>query len=379
MPRLIWRLFVTALFVAVFSGPADPGVAADAAGTTGEPPGIVLREFIYEDAPYPECHASTIEETPAGLVAAWFGGTEEKHPDVGIWVARHIDGQWTVPVEVADGVQYTLTTGEVHRHPTWNPVLFQYPDGGPLMLFYKCGPSPGTWWGMLTTSTDHGESWSPPSRLPEHIDGPVRNKPILLKDGTLLCGSSTEFDGWRLHFELTDDRGATWQRTAAIHDGKIIGAIQPTLLKHADGRIQSLNRNQNGDGKIVSTMSADGGRSWSELTEIDLPNPNSGIDAVTLSDGRFLLVYNHTIRSGPSPRGREMLNVAVSDDGLHWKAAAVLENQPKSEFSYPAVIQTSDGLVHTTYTYQRRRVRRVVIDPAKLQLVDFDNGAWPAD
>ena len=163
-----------------------------------EQPGIVLREFIYNEAPFPECHASTIEETPSGLVAAWFGGTEEKHPDVGIWVSRQENGKWLTPVEVADGVQYVGVDGKPHRHPTWNPVLFQYPNG-PLMLFWKCGPTPDTWWGMKAQSLDDGKTWSTAERLPEHIDGPVRNKPILLKSGVLLCGSSTEFDGWRIH------------------------------------------------------------------------------------------------------------------------------------------------------------------------------------
>ncbi len=101
-----------------------------------------------------------------------------------------------------------------------------------------------------------------------------------------------------------------------------------------------------------------------------LPNPNSGIAAVTLTDGRHLLVYNHT------PKGRSPLNVAVSRDGKDWQAALVLEDQP-GEYSYPAVIQTSDGLVHITYTWQRRRVRHVVVDPAKLSLRAMPGGAWP--
>lgn len=341
-----------------------------------EDAGVVLREFLYQSASFPQCHASTIEETPGGLVAAYFGGTNEKHPDVGIWVQRLEGDQWTEPVEVANGVQYTLTDGTVHRHPTWNPVLFQYPDG-PLTLFYKVGPTPSTWWGMLTVSSDHGKTWSAPVRLPEHIDGPVRNKPLLLENGSLLCGSSTEFDGWRVHFEMTSDRATTWQRTSAIHDGRQIGAIQPTLLRHRDGSIQALCRNQDGNGKVLSTVSRDQGQTWSELKEISLPNPNSGIDGVTLKDGRFLLVYNHTIRAGESPRGREMLNVAVSSDGEQWKAAVLLENVPKGEFSYPAVIQTADGKVHTTYTWQRQRVTRVVIDPDALTLRDFRDGQWP--
>ena len=180
-----------------------------------------------------------------------------------------------------------------------------------------------------------------------------------------------------MHFELTSDRAATWQRTPAIHDGKEFGAIQPTLLTHSDGAIQALCRNQNGNGRVLSTISRDHGKTWSPLQEIELPNPNSGIDAVTLKDGRFLLVYNHTIRSGKSPRGREMLNIAVSEDGRHWKAAALLENEPKGEFSYPAVIQTSDGKVHTTYTWHRKKMRRIVVDPDALQLREFIDGQWP--
>ena len=352
------------------------GAAATSCAEEAE--GIVQREFIYDDSPFPQCHASTIAETPAGLVVAWFGGTREKNPDVGIWLSRRAGTAWSAPVEVANGIQYTLVDGTIHRHPTWNPVLFQFPDG-PLTLFYKCGPSPSTWWGMITESVDSGKTWSTPRRLPEHIDGPVRNKPILLSSGVLLCGSSTEFDGWRLHFEHTSDRALSFTRTPAIHDGKTFGAIQPTLLQHKDGTIQALNRNQNGDGKILSTTSKDGGKTWSDLKELNLPNPNSGIDAVTLSDGRFLLVYNHTIRSGDSPRGREMLNVAVSENGHDWKAALTLENERRSEFSYPAVIQTKDGLVHTTYTWKRNKVRHVTIDPATLHLREFQGGKWPQD
>ena len=112
-------------------------------------PAIVLQEFIYETGPYPSVHASTIVETPAHeLVAAWFGGTRERAPDVGIWVSRHENAGWTPSAEAANGVQPDGT-----RYPTWNPVLFQ-PRGGPLMLFYKVGPSPEEWWGEVRTSTD---------------------------------------------------------------------------------------------------------------------------------------------------------------------------------------------------------------------------------
>ena len=146
-------------------------------------PGVVSAEFIYDKVPCPQCHASTLAETKDGLVAAWFGGTREGNPDVGIWLSLLEDGVWTAPVQVADGRQ---PGGQ--RDPCWNPVLFQ-PRKGPLLLFYKVGPSPSRWWGMLRTSDDGGKTWSDARRLPDGILGPIKNKPVQLADGTILCPS----------------------------------------------------------------------------------------------------------------------------------------------------------------------------------------------
>ncbi len=329
-----------------------------------EQPGYLKGEFIYETAPFPSCHASTIAEAKNGLVAAWFGGTGEKHPDVGIWVSRQKGGKWTDPVEVANGVGFAT-----NRLPCWNPVLFQ-PRGGPLLLFYKVGPSPSSWWGMEMTSEDGGKSWSRPWRLPEGILGPIKNKPVQLANGDLLCSSSTEgMDGWRVHFERTSDLGKTWQATGPLNDGKTLAAIQPSILFHEREKLQALSRTKKG--RISQIWSEDGGKTWGEMTLADLPNPNSGTDAVTLRDGRHLLVFN------PTRNGRSPLAVAVSSDGQRWQAALVLEDTPGAEFSYPAVIQTRDGLAHITYTWKRARIKHVVVDPAKLVLRDIRNGEWP--
>ncbi|RAK03151.1 putative neuraminidase [Larkinella arboricola] len=325
--------------------------------------GIVTSEFIYEQAPFPSCHASTLAETPDGIVASWFGGTREKHPDVGIWVSRRTKKGWTAPVEVANGVQ-----PDGSRHPTWNPVLFQMPKG-PLLLFYKVGPDPETWWGMKITSSDGGKTWSKPERLPDNIVGPIKNKPVLLASGTLLSPSSSEDNGWRLHMESSADGGKTWQKTPALNDGKEFSAIQPSVLFHPGGRLQLLCRSKNKH--VLEAWSEDGGKTWSALKATELPNPNSGTDAVTLRDGRQLLVYNHT------PKGRSPLNVALSPDGKQWQAGVVLEKEPGGEFSYPAVIQTRDGRVHITYTHHRKKIKYVVVDPAKLKLADIKEGQWP--
>lgn len=329
-------------------------------------PGIESAEFIYESAPFPACHAATLVETKEGLLAAWFGGTHERHPDVGIWTALYQDGKWSDPVEVANGVE----SAEL-RYPTWNPVLFQ-PQAGPLMLFYKVGPTPSDWWGMVMTSEDEGKTWSEPTRLPDGILGPIKNKPIQLADGTIISPSSTEHDGWRVHFETSTDGGKTWQASPAVNDDEKIRAIQPSILQYDNNRLQALGRTRSSG--IFQIWSEDGGKTWGEMSLIPLPNPSAGTDAVTLADGRQLLVYNHN----PNYKGRSPLNVAVSEDGENWQAALVLEDDKgENGYSYPAVIQTSDGKVHIAYTWRRERIKHVVVDPEKLELQPIVDGTWP--
>jgi predicted neuraminidase len=331
-------------------------------------PGPPAGQFIYETASFPSAHASTIAETSDGLVTAWFGGTREGAADVGIWVSRRANGAWTPPTEVATGVQ-----PDGKRHPCWNPVLFYAPDKT-LTLFYKVGPTPRTWWGMVRTSRDNGRTWTEGRRLPDGILGPIKNKPVRLADGTLLSGSSTETDErpstWRVHFERSTDGGATWTAVVppASADGTPIHAIQPSILVHPDGKLQAVGRTRSG--RVFETSSADGGRTWTPLSLMALPNPSAGTDAVTLRDGRHLIVYNHTAQ------GRSPLNVAISRDGKVWDAALVLEGEP-GEYSYPAVIQGADGKVHITYTWKRQRVKHVEIDPAQLKPIPMTDGNWP--
>jgi L-rhamnose-H+ transport protein len=322
-----------------------------AAPARGRVPEVVLREDIFVNAPFAQCHASTIAETGSGLVAAWFGGTAEGDPDVGIWFSRREGEAWSAPIEVARGGPSGLP-----REPCWNPVLFR-PTGGPLLLFYKVGPSPCQWRGMMIRSTDGGLTWAEPRPLPEGIIGPVKNHPIEFPDGTILCGSSTESDGWRVHFEMTANKGLTWRKTPPINDGKAFGLIQPALLRTgADGVIALMRSTA---GRIFVSRSGDRGATWSPPEATVFPNPNSGIDAVSLGDGRQVLVYN------PITEGRGQLAVALSEDGANWTRVLTLEEEKGAEFSYPAIIQTRDGVIHITYTWKRRRIRHVVLDPGR--------------
>lgn len=346
------------------------GVGGGARGNSADT-AVLSSAFIYETAPYPQCHASTIVQTTDGeLAAAWFGGTHERHPDVEIWVSRHDGAGWTTPVSVATGVQPAGA-----RQPTWNPVLFQAPDG-PLILYYKAGPSPQEWWGMEIRSTDGGRTWSAPRRLPDGILGPIKNKPVVLSDGAWLSPSSVEAGegvgahagaGWALTFERSEDQGRTWTVGPHVPSPLALDAIQPSVLFHPQGLLQAVARTR--QGVTASTWSRDGGRTWSPLGAVDLPNPNSANDAVTLKDGRQLMIYNHSAHRAETPgKGpRWPLCLALSDDGISWRRVLTLESEPIPDgYAYPAIIQARDGRVHATYTHNRTRIRHVVIDPARL-------------
>lgn len=334
--------------------------------------GIVLEEFVNNGAPYPSCHAATIVETTNGdLVASWFGGTHERHPDVGIWVSKRKNGAWTKGVEVANGI-----INDTLRYPTWNPVLYQIPDGD-LMLFYKIGSSPSTWWGMLMRSSDNGETWSAPEEMPEGFLGPIKNKPVLLQNGNLLLPSSTEEHGWNLRVESTPDFGKTWVMGDTLPKGKSdINAIQPSVLFHDNGKLQQIGRTRNR--QLFSTWSSDNGKTWSDLELLNMPNNSSGTDAVTMKNGKHALIYNHVWPNTDMSKGyRSPLNIAISNDGINWNAALVLEDSKISQYSYPAIIQGKDGMLHAIYTWRRQKIKYVKIDPNRLVTFPIINGQWP--
>jgi predicted neuraminidase len=307
----------------------------------------LARGFVFARAGHPACHAATIAATAEGLAAAWFGGTSEGAHDVGIWLARQErDGRWSEPVEVATG----------NGMPCWNPVLFR-PRGGPLLLFWRVGPSPRRWWSHVTSSGDDGRSWSAPRRLPRGYLGPIKNKPLQLADGSLLCPSSTEDLGWRCHVERCDGHAESWTQRRTLNAPWRWIANQPSLVEHGDGRIQALCRTRNG--VIAECWSTDGGRRWSPMTATAVANPNSGLDAVHLPDGRLLLAAN-PVRSGRTP-----LSLLVSTDGRAWREAAVVEDG-RGEYSYPSLITAADGRAHLVYTWNRERIAHVAIEPARL-------------
>lgn len=409
---------------------------------------IASDEFLYNEASFPECHGATVVELKNGdLVASFFGGTKERNPDCCIWVCRKpaasrtasrggkfpfgADSRngWTKPQLAADGIfslndpmaalagidststpvtaentkftelPYSSTSTRMENSPRgkarkacWNPVLYQVP-GGDLLLFYKIGLKVSDWTGWLVRSKDGGKTWSKREPLPEGFLGPIKNKPEMV-NGRIICPSSTEGDGgWRVHFEISDDKGKTWKKVGPLDaelsvltanripgtvqkddqeggeavqgtDAKPIYAIQPSLLRHKDGRLQVLCRTRNA--QLATAWSSDNGDTWSKVSLLDVPNNNSGTDAVTLHDGRHVLIYNNFSTLPGTPKGpRTPLGIAVSTDGIAWQHVLTLEDSPVSQYSYPSIIQGKDGRLHAVYTWRRQLVKYAEIDPSK--------------
>ena len=303
------------------------------------------KEWIFTEKITDSCHASTVLPLDDGsVIAAWFAGSSESDDDVKILTSvRGTDGKWGEPIRVS------ADPNVAH----WNPVLFQN-DDGTITLYFKVGKNTQYWKTYYSTSTD-GKVWATPKELVPGDNsggrGPVKNKPIRLKNGTVLAPGSTEIDDkYRCFVDISTDNGKTWNRTPEINSSFLrffkVPMIQPTLWESKDGSVHMFTRTK--VGKIYRSDSYDGGKTWCTAYPTNLPNNNSGIDLDTDDSGRIFLVYNPV----GIPGIRTPLTLAVSlDDGKTFTKIKTFETG-LAEYSYPAVVVKGDT-IHITYTYER--------------------------
>lgn len=322
---------------------------------------VKLAEFIELAPLQQEVHASTIFQLQSGtFVAAWFAGAKEGAPDVTIRFSRRTAQGWEPSRSVA------AYEGGGESQPAYNPVLYQDRNGR-LVLFYSVGPAAGPWQQYYKTSVDEGLTWSAAVVLPSGLRGPDRNKILTLSSGRILMPSLSA--SRILHVESSDHDLANWTRHADIADPSGLQGIQATLVSRASGEILLLARTY--ARQIAQAVSSDNGVTWTPLTSTGISTANAALDAVRLSDGRMLLVYNKTPAPAPGSSdwgSRSTLMLAKSlDEGKTWIDVFALEDAPIPDgYSYPCIVQAADGAVHVTYTYARRRIKHVVLDAAKL-------------
>lgn len=315
--------------------------------------------YLFDKSIRSQYHAATIAETSAGdiLVAAMGGKTEGSH-DSCIWMTRRKKGssQWSTQELMFEPTRH----GGLQT--TWcnNPVLYQLPPsmGGDILLFYKIGQtsSYGSSIGYMTRSSDGGQTFGQEIELGpmSGVCGPDKNPPIVV-DGMLVSpseGPKPDGTDWFEHYEISTDSGKTWRRINVPKTS--LKGKQPTLVLHNDGRIQSLMRSDYGN--ILTAFSSDNGITWTTKERTSLKNNNSGICAVALADGRIALVYddNDSLYDGRKTGPRYPLKLVVSSDGLNWKEVMTIEPDTHGgfqEYSYPTMIQASDGSLMIVYTY----------------------------
>lgn len=200
---------------------------------------------------------------------------------------------------------------------------------------------------FIRKSKDHGETWSDDQPLFHETRWCVpRNPPITLKDGSLLLpveGIEDGIDG--SDFLTRIAIGAPWQKAGFTPKGS-----QPAVIERDDGTLLALLRHPLW---ITEIISKDAGRTWTPPVATKLKNPDSGIAMTKLANGHLVLVYNDAIAA------RTPLSITRSlDEGKTWEKPLHLESNP-GEYSYPCVIQSTDGLIHVTYTFRRYAIKHV--------------------
>jgi predicted neuraminidase len=306
--------------------------------------------------------ASLIERSDHRLVALWYGGSYEHARDNAVYLSELHSGTWQEPraIMTADEVEHSLLRP---IKCLGNPLLLSESNGSLRLLFVTIAL--GKWSGsQLNTclSRDNGHTWSPVVHLTLsplcNFAELVRNRPVPTAKGWCVpvyqefLGKFPELlwlsgqDDY-LHYEKTRIAGGC-------------STLQPSLLPLDEKRALVLLRDYTKTKRIFLARTEDGGAQWSNPAETTLPNPDSGISGLRLQDGRLLVSYNN------ETLGRSNLSLALSNDAGHsWKKIADLENDNDKSFSYPYLMQSSDGVIQLAYSW----------DGEKIKLLSF-NQAW---
>jgi predicted neuraminidase len=348
-------------------GPPPPNTPAYDGVLRSQPDGTTVAYMI---PPYKSNHASTIEVLPDGtLAAAWFSGAKEEAPGCAIVFARLKPN--------AAGWTTAATLSERDEYSNQNPVLFYDNTTATLHLFHsqapaEAGETAAEIWHLA--STDGGSSWSKPAPYFTKAGDFPRNRIIRRKDGTILFPYYSQGKGHANDAVVGISKSHSigdpdnWDSTTVAGSDNL---VQPSALRLPSdpAKLVMFFRDRRAK-SIYAAASTDEGKTWTTPKATVLPNNNAGIEANSLLSGNIVMVYN------PQTSGRDPIAIATSSDGgVSWPKMRLLQhgNSPNmstspavagglkggNEFSYPTVLQTSDGSIHVMYTYDRETIKYV--------------------
>ena len=346
---------------------------------------VFSSEFIFPFNPRHN-HAPGIAELANGeLIVSWYRGSGERSADdVAVWGSRlkSIGQPWSEPFLLTDTPGFpdcntammTDTSGRLFLF--WPVILANSWES--CLTHVKVSDQPVgdgcPKWNrddtiLLKPDDFSGEAIKILDQLLEHLPVPLpdkqraeideakqklsqklyqrmgwqpRCKPTVLPSGRILLPLYTDTFSISI-MAISDDGGATWFASKPLLG---FGAIQPAVLRRDDGTLVAYMRENGFTGRVRVAESADDGVSWGVVGISELINPGSGLDGVRLKNGHWILVHNDTTS------GRNRLAVSLStDEGLSWATTRHLEDHPDGSYHYPCVIQTSDGVIHSVYSY----------------------------
>jgi predicted neuraminidase len=317
---------------------------------------IFKKTIVNPEQGLPMVHVASLSGLEGGIDAAvWYGGSSECASDVKIYFSEsENDGAWSTPRAVMDRSQ---AERDLQRpvQSVGNAILLAGANGSMRLIFVTIAM--GRWSGsQLNTSfsTDGGITWSPAERLTLspffNLSELVRNRPVPVAANAWCAPIYQEFLGkfpellW-----IRENKGRLDYSKSRIAGG--CSSFQPSLVPLDATRSIALLRDYTANRKILMSRSDDSGMAWSTPRPTQLPNPDSGISGLKLSDGKILLAYNDSTDS------RDNLSLAVSgDEGRTWKKLVALENEPGSTFSYPFLMHSRDGMIELAYTRKRTEI-----------------------
>jgi predicted neuraminidase len=317
------------------------------------------------------------------LLVSWYRGSgERKADDVAVYGARRPRQQekWSEPFLMVDTPGFpdgnTAMFIDDHRRlwlfwpivlaNTWESCITSYRVAG---RYEAGGPPKWDWQGQVLlkpegfaddllkalearlktlpapaemTNRIEGFRQTITNKLSQRLGWQPRCKPTVLRSGRIVLPLYSDTYSVSI-MALSDDAGRTWFASRPLAG---FGNIQPAVLQKKDGSLVAYMRENGPLDRIRVAESRDDGVTWGPVGTTDLPNPGSGLDALRLANGHWLLIYNDTAK------GRNQLAVTLSDDeGKSWQWTRHIEKQPAGQFHYPAIIQSRDGMLHAVYSY----------------------------